>query len=111
MENLTYAESKNEKPFDWKAKLESIIDNEGSIGYDEHLKLSKMAGEWVTCACGNTCAIIPRGVDGSPKDGRLHALGVSFYTKIYCYQWTAALGLLDQIEDRAAKLINETIKS
>ena len=41
------------------------------------------AGEWVTCACGNQCSIIPRDdSDGEPQDPVLYKLGMEFSTDV-----------------------------
>lgn len=37
------------------------------------------AKDWVTCACGNQCAAIPRSEDSFPKDKTLRDLGMEFY--------------------------------
>lgn len=41
------------------------------------------SSSWVTCACGNLCAAIPRGAIGSPLDHTLQELGRAFYD-IWC---------------------------
>jgi len=76
----TYAESQGKKPFDWNAFLDKK-----TYTIDELSNAAELASNWVTCACGNQCYIIPRGEDdwdGGPVDGKLNALGVDFMHNI-----------------------------
>jgi hypothetical protein len=41
------------------------------------LQISKKAGSWTTCACGNLCEILPRDGD-EPEDEELRELGLTF---------------------------------
>lgn len=78
----TYAESIGSKPFDWNNFLNKEEYTEKELSEAEDL-----ANNWVTCACGNQCSIIPRaGLDSwnrhSPIDTKLRKLGYSFMEAI-----------------------------
>lgn len=88
--------------FDWKATLKKE-----KIGDAEWIELSLKAGEWVTCACGNQCAIIPRGRNGDPIDQELRELGYSFFMSIDRRRKKDSLMILAAIEQRSAELIAE----
>lgn len=54
--------------------------------WEELKNMERAAGNWVTCACGNQCDIIPRknwkSADddfGQPDDPELYRLGMQFY--------------------------------
>jgi hypothetical protein len=98
-----YAETKKSKKFDWKVELEKRLA--------KNLKpiptLSKKSKSWVTCACGNQCAAIPRKDDGSPWDEELQELGTSFFYKVGDGNWQEALNILEKIENRSAILIRK----
>src|SRR5258706_9054437 len=74
----TYAESQGKKPFNWNAFLKKKTYTPAELR-----KASRLAQSWVTCACGNMCAIIPRDsfCDG-PEDSQLSKLGTRFYGQI-----------------------------
>ncbi len=76
---MTYAESKKKKPFDWNAFLKQKSYTQGEVS-----NAGVLAGNWVTCACGNQCDIIPRNEDwdGEPTDKKLAALGSKFCDNI-----------------------------
>ena len=105
----TYAEENNTPTFDWNEKLDALIA--GEVISPEALKeLEDLSSSWVTCACGNQCAIIPRDKeDGHPLDLELWGLGVSFWGKIYPGQWGKAKEVLKKIETRSAFLIKEIL--
>jgi hypothetical protein len=69
----SYAESLDKKPFDWHEFLsrKAYTENELHLAYGRAIS-------WVTCACGNQCARIPRKSNGSPRDTELANLGVKF---------------------------------
>lgn len=114
----TYAETQGEEVFDWNAALQ--------IPYSEMTdeKISKMedlSNDWVTCACGNQCEIIPRKDKGEPKDEYLVELGCAFYLQIsnmrdnfnfgnklrFESNRAEAIEILHKIELRSAELIKE----
>lgn len=74
----TYAETRGKKPFDWNRFLAKKKFTD-----DELMEADELAGNWVTCACGNQCSIIPRVKGhyksaGEPKDYQLYELGLDF---------------------------------
>lgn len=73
-----YTETKNRKPFDW---FEALSKDCSKMTIKESERLANKAGEWITCASGNQCAIIPRDKDGEPLDKQLKSLGTQFYTE------------------------------
>jgi hypothetical protein len=102
---VTYAETKGEKPFDWNAFLDAA--EAGEITNIEHREAERLAGDWVTCACGNQCAAIPRRAGGSPEDHELWDLGGSFALQIERQKYDRARGVLKAIEARSAALLAE----
>lgn len=83
----------------------------------------RLAGNWVTCACGRQDARIPRVGFGMPADRQLANLGVTFCAAISSgsvltgpFRTTGvrsqrhvekARGVLQQIELRAAQILRE----
>lgn len=106
----TYAAEKGVKPYDWWAFLRSTRKPvQDSV---EMASIRVRAGSWVTCACGNQCDRIPRGVDhgftftsGEPKDRALSNLGVSFFDRICRRRWTEARATLIKIERRSSQIL------
>lgn len=45
----TYSETRNQKPFDWRAFLECALEVDPS--YENYKDACCKAGDWVTCAC------------------------------------------------------------
>jgi hypothetical protein len=108
---ITYAEKNKKKPFDWNAFLKKAIA--GSITSREKSKAYMLACSWVTCACGNQCAIIPRwamsGIEGAPIDSKLYYLGRHFMFEIGDEQYDTAKATLKKIERRSACLIKKIL--
>ncbi len=115
MSDKTYSETRDEAPFDWHQAL--LFPEK-----HDHERLGDMAASWVTCACGNQCAIIPRAVagiektyvrtmmcDGEPIDGILSALGFEFADAVQNMEWGNAERILFSIEARSAILIAEEL--
>ncbi len=75
----SFAQSKGKEPFNWIEFL-SRGDME-DYTFKELDNAMKLSGDWVTCACGNQCDILPR-VDGVPEDEILRKLGYDFYHHI-----------------------------
>jgi hypothetical protein len=100
----TYAEECNEPPFDWNAALDKIIAR-GWAEPEEVDTMEDLANDWVTCACGNQCAIIPRDYANTPRDERLRHLGVDFTDFVGWGEWRSAKVTLQKIEARSAELI------
>lgn len=99
----SYAESKGKAKFDWRKWLKRKNHKDGAWKW-----ASKRAAAWVTCACGNQCAIIPRGITGVPLDNELAMMGgiTGFYGAVAAKNASYALKWLEQIEKRSAYLIN-----
>lgn len=115
----TYAETTGHAPFDWNKWLDAAIADPNSITKEEHAKVCGLSFKWVTCACGNQCAIIPRyetGVEpeddpgpGMPEDPVLQSLGGDFHAEITYKGWGEAKRVLQDIEARSAILIQEEL--
>ena len=98
----TYAETLGNAPFDWIAFLTGPAPTPAQ--WSHALNLSEY---FVTCACANQCASLPRWPDGEPKDEQLAALGYQFNTCIANKYTAAALEILAAIEARSAYLLTE----
>lgn len=107
----TYTEIREELPFNWLNALKALIEKENNpdnIHDKEYLeKLDNLASDWVTCACGNQCSIIPRNAHGVPRDNTLKWLGCTFYAQISNWRFKDALETLLLIEERSAQIISE----
>lgn len=101
----TYAETKLVEPFDWNEFL-----NQKTITDEEWMAAKVRANDWVTCACGNQCSIIPRYSGGRPVDEFLSELGDRFAAFIDMREIFSAQNCLKSIEQRSAQLIQK-IKS
>lgn len=99
----TYAETQDELPFDWNVALA----DPPAQGSPYHKYLVTLAASWVTCACGNQCDLIPRHIDGVPKDIFLGALGSRFSRYVYLADWDKAREMLREIEQRSHELLEQ----
>jgi len=70
----------------------------------------RKAGNWVTCACGQLCDVLPRDESGIPEDEQLRTLGKIFYDSIVDSDFKFAKKLLKRIEKRSLKLIKRKLK-
>jgi len=102
----TYSETKGKEPFDWNAFLENPPRRRSL----RHRMAMDLSGQWVTCACGNLCDIIPRTPFGIPLDYHLEHLGIMFYSDIKDALWERAKNTLNLIEKRSSELIAELTK-
>lgn len=78
MDKTPYSITKKEEFIDWNSEIKKVrIRN-----LDKLEDLSYLSENWVTCACGNQCAAIPRIQSvpfmGRPKDQHLAELGTIF---------------------------------
>lgn len=105
-EALPYALTQGEEVFDWNEFL-----TRPRRDMTTWMQASMQARKWVTCACGNQCAIIPRDDIGSPYDDELQTLGVRFTGLIGRWRRKDAWNVLQQIERRSAQLIHQLTKS
>ena len=97
-----YATTKRRKFFDWNAFLA-----QDTIKAADWVKAKVRAGSWVSCACGNQCAIIPRNNDGQPLDNSLYHSGMQFYQAIQDKDVAQARIVLGWIENRSVYLIEK----
>jgi len=97
----TYAELRGKKFFDWN----KFLDNPPKYLSTEHHIACNLAVDWVTCACGNQCDIIPRDGIGLPDDRELQRLGISFHDSIKGADFIKAKETLANIEKRSSELI------
>jgi len=104
MKKQTYAESCGCAPFDWNAALANPPEKYS----EEHTRLIDLSADWVTCACGNQCDIIPRYKSGAPMDEYLRYLGDEFDVKVRLADWCEAIDTLENIEERSGEIITET---
>jgi hypothetical protein len=107
MSDKTFSETQGHAPFDWNRWLDrAVLKNPSS---DEFQMAYGKANQWVTCAVGNQCTIIPRylhdGSGGEPQDRELRNLGMRFMHNIQNGEWGSAKYTLLQIEQRSAVLI------
>lgn len=96
----------------WPARIKWLAANKKDRKYKDtekykakHKEAVNLSGSWVTCACGNQCAIIPRDGDGRPTDMGLYALGHAFHNQIDLELYTEASKTLMQIEKHSAELV------
>lgn len=68
-----YCEEMGQPPFNWNAFLAQEEYAAAELETAQSLAMS-----WVTCACGNQCAAIPRLEEGHPVDKYLRSLGAKF---------------------------------
>ena len=101
MEKKTYTESRGKDYIDWNYELNKP---DYVINWYSLWNLSK---SWITCACGNQCNIIPRGMSGRPIDNLLQILGMAFTDYVFNEDRVGALKTLEQIENRSIELIKE----
>jgi hypothetical protein len=70
----TYAHQNGEDALDWNKLLTEVqIADIAAL-----CRMSQWAKSWVTCACGQQCAVIPRKDSGCPKDVTLAIHGADF---------------------------------
>jgi hypothetical protein len=101
-----YAETQGKTFFDWN----NFLENPPEYLSIEHYRACDLASEWVTCACGNLCDIIPRSPIGRPSDTELESLGVNFHYAVEEGDFIGAKEILDKIEKRSEELIFELTK-
>lgn len=113
----TYSEAQTGKTFDWNAFL-----NKETYTTQELKNAYLLSEEWVTCACGNQCEVIPRDEIGKPLDEELANLGWRFTGFIHAMKMShdtvnerfensrkLAQATLLKIEKRSITLINEQL--
>lgn len=101
----TYAESRGVSPFDWNLALA----NPPAFESLQHQHLIDLSSQWVTCACGNQCAILARDPSGRPQAHYLSSRGGDFYKYIVHGEWELAREALQRIEARATLLVEQEL--
>lgn len=101
----TYAEENEEEPFDWNQWLEDAM--QGKHSFADWEEANELAEDWVTCACGNQCKLIPRTSAGEPLDDMLIRLGVQFSSHIRNLEYVKAKKTLAAIERRSAQILTK----
>jgi hypothetical protein len=91
------------KNWDWYA----FLDASEEIKQEYSIEASNEAKGWRTCACGQVCNVLPKGVSGSPKDRRARYLGLDFNSQIHDENWEEAKKTLDEIEARTIFLLQQ----
>ena len=99
---MKYIEHEKKQPIDWYAELTA-----DKIDWE---KLGDLSGDWVTCACGNQCDIIPRDWIGEPIDDELSSLGYKFNDAVCDRLSESAIQILHRIEIRSQELIDRIHK-
>lgn len=99
----TYSEAQGIPAFDWNRFLDQA--EQGKVTDDELWNARHQSNDWVTCACGNQCAALPRNENGRPLDGELYTLGLDFADDIYEGHWSHARSVLSAIESRSSFLL------
>ena len=92
-----YTETKSKAPFDWFKALSKDCKD---MNEKEVKELANKSRDWVTCACGNQCAIIPRGEEGIPVDKKLHTLGSNFHGSGISRMENAMYNYFDEHENK-----------
>jgi hypothetical protein len=97
--------------FDWFAFLNQNIELVSEDYFDE---ANSLANNWVTCACGQLCKVLPRGSGNCPADDELYDLGMDFAHEIENLRDTrqdedrlTALETLNKIEARTTLLLQQ----
>lgn len=102
-ESQLYTETQGVAPFNWFKVLTHNMETNAECDR----ALAVKSGAWVTCACGNTCAIIPRNENGKPTDRWLSDLGIKFCSQVGHGKWQFAIWTLHAIEHRSAEILEE----
>jgi hypothetical protein len=97
--------------FDWFAFLNQDIESVSEDYFDE---ANSLADNWVTCACGQLCKVLPRGSGNHPMDEELYNLGMDFAYEIDNLRDSRvnkdklkALETLNKIEARTTLLLEQ----
>lgn len=118
---VPYSVTRSREAIDWWKELDwlqTLKDKKKKKNYceteserDRREKLEFKAQDWVTCACGNQCSIIPRDRwNGHPLDPQLFILGGDFFMHIDNRNYAKAAVTLMEIEARSSELITEIRK-
>ena len=97
----TFAEKNDKSSIDWNA----VLDTWWEMDEEERIHYLSRSRNWVTCACGNLCASIPRDYRGAPLDMELEILGDQFAEELTESDIESAKETLAAIEQRSAALL------
>ena len=100
---MKYSETQGKPLTNWFSELDIKIKDKNAG--TPHWKLLELSKDWVTCACGNQCDILPRYSHGMPIDIDLSDLGMDFYYAVRDGEWKEAIQILQRIERRSWHLI------
>jgi len=106
---ITYSQKKLKGTINWTSFLAKAVAGkytQDSHRFEYEFAIDK-ALSWVTCACGNQCAAIPRDKKGMPDDWLLMDLGSEFARHIFTCKWGRAKRVLCMIEERSAVILNQ----
>jgi hypothetical protein len=92
--------------FNWLTELTELSKGK-EINIHQGVELSRLAGGWPTCACGQLCDLLERNDDASPVDKELRILGLKFSDQVSGNKWCLALETFKKIECRTTKLLEE----
>ncbi len=107
----------NKIEFSWFTVLDLLIAGKDEEAHDYYnattgeltislwFSLHNRAEDWVTCACGELCSKLPKGMYGAPEDDYLKKRGREFCEFVFNYEWVKAKECLEKIEDRTAELL------
>ena len=118
----TYSESQKIDNIDWNQVLTGLeYGDDDFVDNLDHYE--KASNDWVTCAVGNQCDVIPRSEVGAPEDKILSDLGQTFATRFATLAYNIqnnsghhrlisegvgdCYSTLSAIEERSTTLINE----
>lgn len=99
----TYSETKGKPPINWWDRIERL----DTVDEEEYLQWCEDAKDWITCACGSQCDIIPRNEFGVPVNYDLKSFGDSFCVFIRNRRKDKSTWALKNIEHISNRLINE----
>jgi hypothetical protein len=102
---MKYSEQQGKEVFDWNLALDDAIKN--GVIKERHEYLDHLSGSWITCACGNQCASLPRFSKGEPMDMSLAYLGEDFMDLIENKNFIEAKEILAKIEERTIVLLSQ----
>lgn len=72
----SYTEKKrHKKPFNW---IEALGHPQNMYDWEKMAIMTSKASNWVTCACGVQCSVLPRNQLGEPRDPKLALYGRLF---------------------------------
>jgi hypothetical protein len=102
-EMVSYTETRNQEPFDWN----TYLDNYSQHTEAEQDAAAELAADWVTCACGTQCSLLPRAENGAPDDNLLRSNGRRFYEAFRDGDLDLARVMLASIERRSTELLKK----